>query len=38
MTDVDGVLSDGKELIFYLDTATAENFDRQQGDFRRDGP
>jgi len=25
MTDVDGVLSDGKELISYLDTATAEN-------------
>ena len=25
MTDVDGVLSDGKEFISYLDTATAEN-------------
>ncbi|MEC7164509.1 MAG: acetylglutamate kinase [SAR324 cluster bacterium] len=25
MTDVDGVLSDGKELISYLDTATAES-------------
>ncbi len=25
MTDVNGVLSDGKELISYLDTATAEN-------------
>ncbi len=25
MTDVDGVLSDGKELISHLDTATAEN-------------
>ena len=25
ITDVDGVLSDGKELISYLDTATAEN-------------
>ena len=25
MTDVDGVLSDGKELISYLDTAAAEN-------------
>ena len=37
MTDVDGVLSDGKELISYLDTATAETLITNKVILRWDG-